>query len=189
MRVRLTALAAIAAALTALLVADAARAHVLKPRCTAKLTAARLHECQHRALHHYATAVRWLRARRSLVGSGRELRWHRAAARWTRRELAQTHRRLYRSSSTTAGPAWLVRAFLCIHRWEGPWNANTGNGYYGGLQMDWTFMRTYGPELLAAKGTANNWTPAEQLAVAIRAYNRGRGFYPWPTAARRCGLI
>ena len=28
-------------------------------------------------------------------------------------------------------------AFLCIHRYEGAWNSNTGNGYYGGLQMDW----------------------------------------------------
>ena len=29
-----------------------------------------------------------------------------------------------------------LRAWLCIHRYEGPWNAHTGNGYYGGLQMD-----------------------------------------------------
>jgi hypothetical protein len=28
------------------------------------------------------------------------------------------------------------------------------------------FMATYGPELLAAKGTADHWTPAEQIMVA-----------------------
>ena len=26
--------------------------------------------------------------------------------------------------------------WLCIHRYEGAWNSATGNGYYGGLQMD-----------------------------------------------------
>lgn len=81
------------------------------------------------------------------------------------------------------------REWLCIHSGEGSWNANTGNGYYGGLQMDMTFQRTYGPELLRRKGTANNWTPFEQMWVAERAYRSGRGFYPWPNTARRCGLI
>ena len=32
--------------------------------------------------------------------------------------------------------AWLNDAFLCIHHYEGAWTSNTGNGYYGGLQMD-----------------------------------------------------
>ncbi len=79
--------------------------------------------------------------------------------------------------------------WLCIHAGEGAWNSNTGNGYYGGLQMDWDFMSTYGPELLRSKGPANNWTPLEQMIVAQRAYDSGRGFYPWPNTARDCGLI
>lgn len=82
-----------------------------------------------------------------------------------------------------------LSAWVCIHNYEGAWNANTGNGYYGGLQMDLGFQGTYGPELLRAKGTANNWTPAEQIMVADRAYDSGRGFYPWPNTARTCGLI
>jgi hypothetical protein len=82
-----------------------------------------------------------------------------------------------------------VRAFVCIHSYEGAWNANTGNGYYGGLQMDWSFMRAYGPEYLRAWGPASNWPPSIQIAVAIRAHLSGRGFYPWPNTARRCGLI
>ena len=32
---------------------------------------------------------------------------------------------------------WLAQA-MCIHAKEAPWSANTGNGFYGGLQ----FMRT-----------------------------------------------
>jgi len=86
------------------------------------------------------------------------------------------------------GPQW-----RCIHRYErNPaqgWRTHTGNGYYGGLQMDIHFQRAYGPELLRRKGTANNWTAVEQMWVAERAYRSGRGFYPWPNTARYCGLI
>ncbi len=79
--------------------------------------------------------------------------------------------------------------WLCIHRGEGAWNAHTGNGYYGGLQMDLSFQRSYGRYLLRVKGTAENWSPNEQMWVAERAYKSGRGFYPWPNTARACGLI
>ena len=83
--------------------------------------------------------------------------------------------------------------WMCIHRYERHpaqgWATRTGNGYYGGLQMDISFQRTYGPELLRRKGTANNWTAYEQMWVAERAYRSGRGFYPWPNTARYCGLI
>lgn len=82
-----------------------------------------------------------------------------------------------------------LSAWVCIHNYEGAWNANTGNSYYGGLQMDLGFQNTYGPELLRSKGTADHWTPAEQIMVADRAYESGRGFYPWPNTARYCGLI
>lgn len=91
-----------------------------------------------------------------------------------------------------------VSHWLCIHRGEGAWNSNTGNGYYGGLQMDWSFMSAYGPKVLgyasaaamfAARGTANRWTPQEQMAVAEYARSSGRGYYPWPNTARACGLI
>src|SRR5262245_9910249 len=78
--------------------------------------------------------------------------------------------------------------WLCIHRYEGAWDANTGNGYYGGLQMDWNFMRAYGGEYLRRYGPAHNWTPAMQIEVAARAYNSGRGFGPWPNTRRMCRL-
>ena len=84
-------------------------------------------------------------------------------------------------------------AWMCIHRHERHpaqgWATRTGNGYYGGLQMDLVFQRTYGHDLLRRKGTANNWKPYEQMWVAERAHRSGRGFYPWPNTARYCGLI
>ena len=80
------------------------------------------------------------------------------------------------------------RQWLCIHRYEGAWN-DAGAPYYGGLQMDLGFQRTYGGHLLATKGPANHWTPLEQMWVAERAHRAGRGFYPWPNTARYCGLI
>jgi hypothetical protein len=84
------------------------------------------------------------------------------------------------------------RQWLCIHRYERHpgqgWATRTGNGYYGGLQMNMDFMRGYGPELLAEKGTANRWAPLEQIWVAERAVPR-RGFNPWPQTARMCGLL
>jgi hypothetical protein len=55
--------------------------------------------------------------------------------------------------------------------------------------MDWTFMSTYGPDYLKAWGTADHWPPAVQISVAMRAYLSGRGFTPWPTSARLCGLL
>jgi hypothetical protein len=82
-----------------------------------------------------------------------------------------------------------VRQWQCIHHFEGSWTANTGNGYYGGLQMDIQFQRTYAPPVLRAKGTANRWSPLEQMWVAEKAHRSGRGFYPWPNTARFCGLI
>jgi Transglycosylase-like domain len=85
-------------------------------------------------------------------------------------------------------PQW-----LCIHRYERDpkqgWATRTGNGYYGGLQMDISFQRRYGSEILKRKGTANNWSAVEQMWVAERALRSGRGFYPWPRTARSCGLI
>ena len=79
-------------------------------------------------------------------------------------------------------------AWSCIQRYEGHWN-DPNPPYYGGLQMDISFQRLYGRDLLRRKGTADNWTPVEQMWVAERALRAGRGFYPWPNTARYCGLL
>lgn len=101
---------------------------------------------------------------------------------WTQRSLNRNLKALRRL------PLGNVIAWTCIHGLEGAWNANTGNGYYGGLQMDIGFQQTYGPELLKTKGTADHWTPQEQMAVAERA-RASRGYNPWPNTARACGLL
>jgi len=72
-------------------------------------------------------------------------------------------------------------AWRCLYRYEhgrGGWASNTGNGYYGGLQMDLGFQRAYGAYLLGAKGTADRWSTLEQMWVGERALRAGRGFYP-----------
>ncbi len=101
-----------------------------------------------------------------------------AVALWRRR--AQAERRKAEHPPDLA-------AFLCIHRYEGAWT-DGGGPYYGGLQMDLGFQRTYAPWLLRTKGTANHWTPLEQIWTAEKAA-RSRGFWPWPNTARDCGLL
>ena len=106
-----------------------------------------------------------------------------------RRDTVRAWRKRARRAYTRAHNPPYHEAWLCIHRHEAAWTANTGNGYYGGLQMDMSFQRTYGSRLLVRKGPAHQWLPIEQIWVAVRAHRSGRGFYPWPNAARRCGLI
>ncbi len=97
--------------------------------------------------------------------------WHRREVTAKRRALNPPHK----------------HEWLCIHRFEGSWR-DPNAPYYGGLQMDREFQATYGRDLLRSKGTADHWTPVEQMWVAERAY-RTRGFWPWPNTARYCGLL
>jgi hypothetical protein len=122
---------------------------------------------------HWQRLMGHRRTRRPTAGVARAAFWRRQARRTRRLAARPPH----------------LREWLCIHRYEGRWNANTGNGYYGGLQMDVTFQRTYGAHLLWRKGTADRWTPLEQMWVAERAHRSGRGFHPWPNTARYCGLL
>jgi hypothetical protein len=84
------------------------------------------------------------------------------------------------------------QGWLCIFRYErNPaqgWRTHTGNGFYGGLQMNLGFQRRYGRWLLVRKGLAHRWTPIEQIWVAERG-RRVQGWYAWPHTARACGLI
>jgi len=87
-----------------------------------------------------------------------------------------------------------VRAnFLCLHRHEGAWN-DPNAPYYGGLQMDLTFQRTYGRDALAYYGgTADRWDPWVQIVVANRARvgygpHGPRGYGPWPSTRITCGI-
>ena len=136
-----------------------------------------------RAIRHYKTTALELRGVMNVSSrfpGVRRVSLRRAWSIWHRRAAAA--RRAFRR-----GPAHRL-AWLCIHRYEGSWT-DGGSPYYGGLQMDVGFQETYGRALFAAKGTANHWTPLEQMWVAERAYRSGRGFYPWPNTARACGLL
>ena len=104
---------------------------------------------------------------------------HRLHSAW-KAQLARTFRHFRRPPH--------LKAWRCIHRYEGPWK-DPNAPYYGGLQMDLAFQRAYGRMLLRSKGTANRWSRHEQMWVAERALRSGRGFHPWPNTARYCGLI
>jgi hypothetical protein len=104
--------------------------------------------------------------------------------RWLRKAWrARLHRARYQAHHPPHLTEW-----RCIHSYEGGWK-DPNSPYYGGLQMDLSFQRAYGLGLLRRKGTADHWFPYEQMWIAERALRAGRGFYPWPLTARRCGLI
>jgi hypothetical protein len=80
-----------------------------------------------------------------------------------------------------------IRAnLLCIHQGEGAWD-DPAAPYYGGLQMDTSFMAAYAPTTYLVKGTADHWTPLEQLTAGARAV-RVRGYSPWPQTRIPCGV-
>lgn len=86
--------------------------------------------------------------------------------------------------------AWFRRTYekwRCIHEHEGAWNASTGNGYYGGLQMTRWFQQTYGPEFYRRFGMADRWPVWAQLVAAERAWRECSCFRQWGTAGM-CGL-
>jgi hypothetical protein len=141
-----------------------------------------------RAAHSRAAARRWRALMRDPMPIVRrptiEFRSLHQKRRWWARRWA---RKAYWARWHGHRPPHL-RAWLCIHRYEGSWH-DPYAPYYGGLQMDLTFQRRYGLRLLRRKGTADHWTRYEQMWVAERAHRSGRGFYPWPNTARYCGLI
>jgi hypothetical protein len=128
-----------------------------------------------------ANVWRW----EAVMGSGRAhffgaaLRTPRALSYWRRQALFIRRR---------AGSPPHRLGWLCIHRYEGSWH-DSGDPYWGGLQMDRGFMQTYAPRVLLRRGWANHWTPLEQMWVAERAHRSGRGYSAWPNTARFCGLL
>jgi len=81
---------------------------------------------------------------------------------------------------TTAAPAYSGGAnWSAIAACEsgGNWSANTGNGFYGGLQFTEQTWLAYGGSQYAS--SANLATPAQQIAVAQRVL-AGQGIGAWP---------
>ena len=75
--------------------------------------------------------------------------------------------------------AKLERMAYCETKYNGRtrWFANTGNGYYGGLQFDLSTWRSVG-----GRGYPHHNSKLEQKYRAVKLI-RKRGYQPWP----RCG--
>ncbi|HSE82665.1 MAG TPA: hypothetical protein VLA87_13405 [Gaiellaceae bacterium] len=161
-----------------------------------------------------ATVTPETTAEAEIQGLIEEIRKHRAASRHWQRVMGKPRTRtsfLERNTDLTGGVTRLTAlrdrwrrkaarfralgwhppnraAWRCIQRREGPWD-DPRAPYWGGLQMSMQFQRAFGRYLLRLKGTANRWTPAEQMWTAERARGAGLGFHPWPNTARACGLL
>jgi resuscitation-promoting factor RpfA len=67
----------------------------------------------------------------------------------------------------------------------GNWAINTGNGYYGGLQMLGSTWRSYGGQAFAP--TADRASREQQIVVAERILDDA-GWGAWPACSRKLGL-
>jgi hypothetical protein len=67
----------------------------------------------------------------------------------------------------------------------GRWHINTGNGYYGGLQISAGTWRAYGGRRLAR--LPHRATKLEQIRIGERI-RHGQGWGAWPSCSRRIGL-
>jgi hypothetical protein len=131
-----------------------------------------------------ADTLHWLTVMQGRPASLSRSRATRSLARLKR--LDRRWRRRAHSTWVQATHPPHLQGWLCIHRYEGSW-ADSGAPYWGGLQMDLSFQQTYGGWLLRHKGTADHWSPLEQIWAAERAA-RVRGFSPWSNTAGDCGL-
>lgn len=84
-----------------------------------------------------------------------------------------------RAVGTPSAPMW-DRLAACES--SGRWNANTGNGYAGGLQFDRGTWLAYGGGQYAS--SAHLASKAQQISVAERL-RAARGMQPWPVCGRR----
>jgi len=94
------------------------------------------------------------------------------------------------ASSNNSNSSYVVNGLMCIHNYEGSWtdHNSSGYGYYGGLQMDYNFMKAYGGAFLRRWGTADHWPIWAQLQAGALGQSR-QGWGAWPNSARLCGLI
>lgn len=105
-------------------------------------------------------------------------KWSCTAVKWLKREYNQTMTALHPVAVSSHYGGW-----MCIHSGEGAWDSQTGNGYYGGLQMSYGWAgRVANAALLSAN---------EQIAVADEVarehgYNDGWMRHQWPNTYPPC---
>lgn len=86
---------------------------------------------------------------------------------------------------TPSEPAYGVWDRLAMCESTQRWSANTGNGYYGGLQFDYgTWLRHGGAQFAPRADLASR---AQQISVAERTL-AAQGWGAWPACSRRLGL-
>ena len=92
-------------------------------------------------------------------------------------------------------PDWLSQA-RCIHLHEGPWAANTGNGYFGGMQFaakTWLRMQGSPQPAFAHPGDPAypfTATPLAQLQIAWRVWlGDGRSWRSWGAVGTACARV
>jgi hypothetical protein len=110
--------------------------------------------------------------------------------RWrVRGKVIHRLRRRLRERESRAGAAPTPSRSLSGHNWDavarcessGDWHANTGNGFYGGLQFDYgTWLRNGGGRYASRADLA---TRTEQIAVAETTLRR-QGAGAWPNCGR-----
>jgi hypothetical protein len=96
------------------------------------------------------------------------------------------------SAGWSPSAAWLAQA-RCVHAKEGRWSANSGNGFFGGMQfMAKTWVRAGGKPDPAFKhpGDARypfSASPAEQLYRAWVVWNNDGGTWrSWGAVGAAC---
>ena len=93
---------------------------------------------------------------------------------------------------TNENPAAPAKSFnavwdrLAVCESGGNWQANTGNGYYGGVQFDVRTWRANGGTDFAP--TADQASREEQIAVAQKVRDTRGGYGAWPACSRKLGL-
>lgn len=135
-------------------------------------------------IHKDHSVIRWWKNHEHIKGvTWKEVHWATISLRIATKNLKKY---TYRPSYVSA-ESGVIGGLLCIHSHEGSWS-DPGSPYWGGLQMDYSFQSTYGPEFLNKWGTADNWPVWAQLKAGVRGYH-ARGWSPWYNTAHMCGLI
>jgi hypothetical protein len=100
----------------------------------------------------------------------------------------------FRHARTSHGSGNRSRASFADGKWDQlaqcestqNWDANTGNGYRGGLQFTDATWRAYGGREYAP--TADRASRREQIAVAKKV-QRDQGWNAWPACSRKLGYV
>ena len=103
---------------------------------------------------------------------------------WLRHVAETRYHRLYapKPAPVVSASASHMAMWLCIHGKEGAWDANTGNGYYGGLQATSPWYGVSRMDLLS---------PGAQIAhaeamYAANGYSLGWIRQQWPNTSYGC---